>query len=204
MPPVPVAERAQPEPQTNVPVVFVPLASPENGNPVAFVRVPEAGVPSAGVVKVGAVSVRPAIVVVVVPAAMEVVPSVIGNPLLPPEHKAFATVQMSEESTMLPTARKLGVTPVGTPVRHVTTPGPVHVFPENSLARLVPSKSYPTERTVPVIAVTALLEKVLPMQDDAAKMALDVALVVLASEKVFPEKTLPVVALQPSIIPGVA
>lgn len=65
-----------PKPLTPVPI----------GNPVAFVKTPEAGVPSAGVVNVGAVRVRPAIVVVVELEAMDVLPIMMGNPLLPPEY----------------------------------------------------------------------------------------------------------------------
>lgn len=65
-----------PKPLTPVPI----------GKPVAFVKTPEAGVPSAGVINVGAVRVRPAIVVVVELEAMDVLPIVMGNPLLPPEY----------------------------------------------------------------------------------------------------------------------
>jgi hypothetical protein len=57
---------------------------PVKGRPVAFVRIPEAGVPRAGVVNTGLVSVTPAKVVVVELAATEVLPITIGNPLLPP------------------------------------------------------------------------------------------------------------------------
>lgn len=51
--------------------------------PVRLVTTPDAGVPSAGVVRVGDVRVNPAIVVVVDPEAIDVLPIVIGKPLLP-------------------------------------------------------------------------------------------------------------------------
>ena len=72
------------------PVAFITTVSadcvvrPASGRPVMFVATPEAGVPSAGVVSVGLVRVSPAIVVVVLPDAIEVDPIVIGNPLAPP------------------------------------------------------------------------------------------------------------------------
>jgi hypothetical protein len=69
--------------------VATPAASPDTpvdiGRPVALLSVPEAGVPRVGVVKVGLVSVNPAIVVVVLPVAIDVDPIVIGNPEVPPQ-----------------------------------------------------------------------------------------------------------------------
>jgi hypothetical protein len=64
-----------------------PVTPVESGSPVAFVSTPDVGVPRAGVTRVGLVSVNPAIVVVVLLAAIVVEPSVIGNPV-PPLMKA--------------------------------------------------------------------------------------------------------------------
>jgi hypothetical protein len=58
----------------------LPVTPVLRGRPVAFVSTPDAGVPNAGVVNVGAVRVSPAMVVVVLLAATEVEPRVMGKP----------------------------------------------------------------------------------------------------------------------------
>ena len=68
-----------------VPVVLkdpvpVMLVTANAGAPVRLVATPEDGVPRAGVVKTGEVNVRPAIVVVVDPGVIDVLPITIGNP----------------------------------------------------------------------------------------------------------------------------
>lgn len=76
-----VAAVAAPVPPLLTP--SVPVTPVVSGRPVKLVATPLAGVPSAGVVKVGAVKVSPAMVVVVLPLAIEVLPMIIGNPLPP-------------------------------------------------------------------------------------------------------------------------
>jgi hypothetical protein len=72
----------------------LPVTPVLRGRPVAFVSTPDAGVPSAGVVNVGAVRVRPAMVVVVLLAATEVEPMVMGKPDVPPQGEPLSTMSI--------------------------------------------------------------------------------------------------------------
>jgi hypothetical protein len=94
----------------------IPVTAVVSGNPVRLVATPEAGVPSAGAVNVGEVSVRPAILVVVDPEAIDVLPSVIGNPLAGVKHP----VALPFAST--PIAACVEVQVVGKAARAVAVP----------------------------------------------------------------------------------
>ena len=77
--PVPENVRDPPEPTVRVAVVLLAVANPENGNPVALVRVPDAGVPSAGVTNVGEVRVAD---VAKTTLPLPVLDTVLGTPVV--------------------------------------------------------------------------------------------------------------------------
>lgn len=105
-----------------------PVTPAPSGRPVAFVSTPDAGVPKAGVTNVGLVSVNPAMLVVVLPVAIEVEPMVMGkpftpqlaaahDPLTPTRHSPFtgaipAGVEVVFEITTLPEAGQVTPPPL--------------------------------------------------------------------------------------------
>ena len=123
----------------------IPVTPAVNGNPVALVNTPDAGVPKAGVVKIGLVNVL--LVKVSVPANVAKVPVAAGKVIVVvPATAGAAKVAVPEVEPENPTlvavaTPKVGVTKVGE-VANTNAPEPVSsdIFPANS-AEVVAAKS---------------------------------------------------------------
>jgi hypothetical protein len=116
----------------------VPVTPVVNGNPVALVKVPEAGVPKTGAVKVGEVKVL--LVKVSVPAKVAKVPDAAGKVIAVPvpatagaEIVAVPEVEPAKATEVAEATPKVGVTKVGE-VANTNAPEPVssEITPANS------------------------------------------------------------------------
>lgn len=116
----------------------VPVTPVDKGNPVAFVKVPDAGVPNAGAVKVGDVKVL--LVKVSVPAKVAKVPDTPGKVIAVPVPAtagaaivAVPEVAPAKLTDVASATPKVGVTKVGD-VPNTNAPDPVSLLitPANS------------------------------------------------------------------------